>query len=94
MTTLQSVRTVDDAVEAVGLGRFQWQLLGLSGLVWAGDAVEVIGVGSIIPVVAATFGLEGAARDSSGRCSSRECLSGRGASERLPTGWGGGAFTF
>ena len=55
------ITTVDDAVEAVGLGRFQWRLLGLSGLVWAGDAMEVIGVGFIIASVAATFSLTGSA---------------------------------
>lgn len=52
--------TVDDAVEKLGLGRFQWRLLGVSGLVWAGDAMEVIGIGFIIPSVIATFGVSGA----------------------------------
>ncbi len=53
------VRNVDDAVEAIGLGRFQWRLLGVNGLVWAGDAMEVIGIGFIIPSIIATFGVSG-----------------------------------
>ena len=55
-----AIRSVDDAVETIGLGRFQWRLLGVNGLVWAGDAMEVIGIGFIIPLVVATFGVSGA----------------------------------
>ena len=54
------IDNVDDAVEAIGLGRFQWRLLGINGLVWAGDAMEVIGIGFILPSVIATFGVSGA----------------------------------
>ena len=55
-----AVKSVDDAVERIGLGRFQWRLLGVNGLVWAGDAMEVIGIGFIIPSIIATFGVTGA----------------------------------
>ncbi|CAA9566929.1 MAG: Niacin transporter NiaP [uncultured Truepera sp.] len=60
MSQGRRVESVDDAVEAIGLGRFQWRLLGVNGLVWAGDAMEVIGIGFIIPSVIATFGVSGA----------------------------------
>ena len=55
-----AIRSVDEAVETIGLGRFQWRLLGVNGLVWAGDAMEVIGIGFIIPSIIATFGVTGA----------------------------------
>lgn len=55
-----AIDNVDDAVERIGLGRFQWRLLGVNGLVWAGDAMEVIGIGFILPSVIATFGVSGA----------------------------------
>ncbi len=54
------VESVDAAIETIGLGRFQWRLLGVNGLVWAGDAMEVIGIGFIIPSIVATFGVSGA----------------------------------
>jgi len=49
--------TVDDAVERIGLGRFQWRLLGVNGLVWAADAMEIIAIGFVIPSIIATFGV-------------------------------------
>ncbi len=49
--------TLDDAIEHIGLGRFQWRLLGVNGLVWAGDAMEVIGIGFILSSIIATFGI-------------------------------------
>lgn len=54
------VENVDDAVEAIGLGRFQWRLLGINGLVWAGDAMEIIAIGFILPSIIATFGISAA----------------------------------
>lgn len=50
--------TVDDALTQGGAGRFQWRLLGIFGLVWAADAMQVIAVGFAAPSVAASFGLE------------------------------------
>ena len=60
MSRVTKVKSVDAAVEAIGLGRFQWRLLGVNGLVWAGDAMEIIGIGFIIPSIVATFGVSGA----------------------------------
>lgn len=51
------VHNVDEAIERIGLGRFQWRLLGINGLVWAGDAMEIIGIGFIIPAIMATFAI-------------------------------------
>lgn len=41
--------TIDDAIDRIGLGRFQWRLLGINGLVWAADAMEVLIIGFAIP---------------------------------------------
>lgn len=49
--------TVDDAIERIGLGRFQWRLFGVNGLVWASDAMEIIAIGFVIPSILATFAL-------------------------------------
>lgn len=50
--------TVDDALAKGGTGRFQWRLLGIFGMVWAADAMQVIAVGFAAPSIAASFGLE------------------------------------
>ncbi|MDO5605463.1 MAG: MFS transporter [Paracoccus sp. (in: a-proteobacteria)] len=49
--------TIDEALTRGGAGRFQKRLLGIFGLVWAADAMQVIAVGFAAPSVAATFGL-------------------------------------
>ena len=50
--------TVDEALARGGAGRFQRRLLGIFGLVWAADAMQVIAVGFAAPSVAATCGIE------------------------------------
>lgn len=50
--------TVDEALARGGAGRFQWRLLGIFGLVWAADAMQVISVGFAAPSIAATFGID------------------------------------
>lgn len=50
--------TVDEALARAGTGRFHARLLGIFGLVWAADAMQVIAVGFAAPSIAATFGLE------------------------------------
>lgn len=50
--------TVDEALARGGTGRFQWRLLGIFGLVWAADAMQVIAVGFAAPSVAVSFGVE------------------------------------
>ncbi|MDO5631160.1 MAG: MFS transporter [Paracoccus sp. (in: a-proteobacteria)] len=54
MTTM----TVDAALARGGTGRYQAKLLGIFGLVWAADAMQVIAVGFAAPSIAVTFGLE------------------------------------
>ena len=54
-------QTVDDAIEQIGLGRFQWRLFGVNGLVWASDAMEIIAIGFVIPSIIATFGVSSGA---------------------------------
>jgi MFS transporter, putative metabolite:H+ symporter len=56
------VTTVDEAIEAIGVGRFQWRLLGVNGLVWAADAMEVLMIGFLIapisrPIAEGGFGI-------------------------------------
>ncbi len=80
-----AINNVDDVVERIGLGRFQWRLLGVNGLVWAGDAMEVIGIGFILPSVIATFGVSGAQVGLVGSLFLPECSSVRGGSGRSPT---------
>ena len=50
--------TVDQAVDGLGLGAFQWRLLLICGLTWAADAMEVLLMGFALPGVTAAFGLE------------------------------------
>lgn len=49
--------TVDDAIEQIGVGRFQWRLLLINGLTWAADAMEVLIAGFVLPGVIAAFAL-------------------------------------
>lgn len=50
--------TIDEALARGGAGRFQKRLLGIFGLVWAADAMQVIAVGFAAPSIMATFGLD------------------------------------
>lgn len=61
MRSTPAVRSVDEAIEAVGLGRFQWRLFWVNGLVWAADAMEIIAIGFVLPSVVETFSLGPAA---------------------------------
>ncbi|WP_435166388.1 MFS transporter [Falsirhodobacter sp. 1013] len=49
--------TVDEVLTTGGAGRFQWRLLGIFGLVWTADAMQVLAVGFSAASIAATFGL-------------------------------------
>ncbi|WP_323008543.1 MFS transporter [Paracoccus sp. (in: a-proteobacteria)] len=49
--------TIDEALTQGGAGRFQWRLLGIFGLVWAADAMQVIAIGFTASSIAASFGL-------------------------------------
>lgn len=49
--------SVDQAIDSVGLGAFQWRLLAICGLTWAADAMEVLLMSFALPGVSAAFGL-------------------------------------
>jgi MFS transporter, putative metabolite:H+ symporter len=49
--------SVDDALETIGVGPFQYRLLAIFGLVWAADAMQVLAIGFAAPSLAASFGL-------------------------------------
>lgn len=49
--------TVDGVLERAGAGRFQRRLLGIFGLVWAADAMQVLAVGFTSASIAETFGV-------------------------------------
>ena len=49
--------TVDTVLESAGTGRYQRALLGIFGLVWAADAMQVLAVGFSAASIAASFGL-------------------------------------
>lgn len=48
---------IDDVLSRAGTGPFQRRLLGIFGLVWAADAMQVLAVGFTAASIAATFGL-------------------------------------
>nr|WP_156886842.1 MFS transporter [Pleomorphomonas oryzae] len=48
---------IDNALDQAGTGPFQRRLLGIFGLVWAADAMQVLAVGFTAPSIAASFGL-------------------------------------
>lgn len=48
---------IDNALDQAGAGPFQRRLLGIFGLVWAADAMQVLAVGFTAPSIAASFGL-------------------------------------
>src|SRR5215210_4090577 len=47
--------TIDEAIEQIGVGRFQWRLLLVNGLTWAADAMEVLIIGFLIAPVMDQF---------------------------------------
>jgi putative MFS transporter len=49
--------TMDEALDHAGTGRFQRRLMGVFGLVWTADAMQVLAVGFTAASIAATFGL-------------------------------------
>ena len=49
--------TIDEALAEGGAGRFQRRLLGIFGLVWAADAMQVLAIGFTAKPIADSFGL-------------------------------------
>lgn len=52
--------TIDEAIDQIGIGRFQYRLLFICGLGWAADAMEVIIIAFVIPQVIAEWGITSA----------------------------------
>src|ERR671918_64842 len=50
--------TIDEAIEQIGVGRFQWRLLAVNGFTWAADAMEVLMIGFLVGPVSAAFGIQ------------------------------------
>jgi len=49
--------TIEQGIRAAGVGRFQYRLFVIFGLVWLADAMQVLSIGFTAPSVASTFGI-------------------------------------
>jgi putative MFS transporter len=49
--------TVEKGIQAAGVGKFQYRLFGIFGLVWAADAMQVLSIGFTAPSISRTFGM-------------------------------------
>lgn len=52
-----SVISVEQGIQAAGVGRFQQRLFVIFGLVWAADAMQVLAIGFSAPSIAKSFGV-------------------------------------
>ncbi len=57
-TAATPATTIDEAIERIGVGRFQWRLFFINGFTWAADAMEVLIIGFVIPGIMALWGLQ------------------------------------
>lgn len=53
----QTSITVEQGIQAAGVGRFQYRLFVIFGLVWLADAMQVLSIGFSAPSIAKTFGI-------------------------------------
>ncbi len=49
--------TVEQGIQTAGVGKFQYRLFLIFGLVWMADAMQVLSIGFSAPSIAATFGI-------------------------------------
>jgi putative MFS transporter len=49
--------TIEQGIRAAGVGRFQYRLFVIFGLVWLADAMQVLSIGFTAPSIAKTFGI-------------------------------------
>jgi putative MFS transporter len=49
--------TVEQGIQTAGVGRFQYRLFVIFGLVWMADAMQVLSIGFSAPSIAQTFGI-------------------------------------
>ena len=52
-----SLVSVDKAIQVAGVGKFQYRLFVIFGLVWMADAMQVLSIGFSAPSIAKTFGI-------------------------------------
>lgn len=52
-----SLVSVDKAIQVAGVGKFQYRLFVIFGLVWMADAMQVLSIGFSAPSIARTFGI-------------------------------------
>ena len=52
-----SMATVEQGIRAAGVGRFQYRLFAIFGLVWMADAMQVLSIGFTAPSIASSFGI-------------------------------------
>jgi putative MFS transporter len=52
-----SPATVEQGIRLAGVGRFQYRLFLIFGLVWMADAMQVLSIGFSAPSIAKTFGI-------------------------------------
>lgn len=50
-------QSIDQAIVTAGVGRFQYRLFVIFGIVWLADAMQVLSIGFSAPSIAATFGI-------------------------------------
>ena len=49
--------TVEQGIKTAGVGKFQYRLFMIFGLVWLADAMQVLSIGFSAPSIARTFGI-------------------------------------
>eukprot|EP01083_Nonionella_stella_P069777 186214_1 len=47
--------TVDEAISHIGTGKFQWRLLFLTGAIWSADAMEMMLLSFVMPILQAEW---------------------------------------
>ncbi len=82
--------TMDEALDRAGAGTYQRRLMGIFGLVWTADAMQVLAVGFTAASIAASFGLTVPQALQTGTAFSSVCFWARSASAGSPTGSAGG----
>jgi putative MFS transporter len=58
------VVSLEDVLERIGAGRFQWPLICATGLTWMGDAMELTVIAFVLPVLAVEWNVPQATADS------------------------------
>ena len=49
--------TVEQGIRIAGVGKFQYRLFAIFGLVWMADAMQVLSIGFSAPSIAKSFGV-------------------------------------